>query len=78
MNDYRRGVGLMIEFIGLLDTARDYTLPFTITYTLLSIVTSLLAVTRQWLSTADVPLPLRSRTILNLKYHLLTTRAHND
>jgi hypothetical protein len=24
--DYRRGFGLMIEFIGLFDTARDYTL----------------------------------------------------
>jgi hypothetical protein len=40
------GFGVMIEFIGLFDTARDHTLQFAITYThtLMSIVTSLLAV----------------------------------
>jgi hypothetical protein len=32
-SDYRRGFGLMIGFIGFLDTAHDCTLQFTITYT---------------------------------------------
>jgi hypothetical protein len=31
--DYRRGFGLMTVFIGFFDTARDYTLQFTITQT---------------------------------------------
>jgi hypothetical protein len=42
--------GLMIEFMELFDTARDYALQFTITHThthtILLIVTSSLAVTR--------------------------------
>jgi hypothetical protein len=48
MSDYRRGFGLMIEFVGLLDTARDYTSQFTITHThtVVSMVTSSLAVVR--------------------------------
>jgi hypothetical protein len=36
----------MIGFIGLLDTARDYTLQFTMTHTLVATVTSSLAVAR--------------------------------
>jgi hypothetical protein len=40
MSDYRRGFAL----IGLYDTARGYTLQFTITHTLVSTVTSSLAV----------------------------------
>jgi hypothetical protein len=38
------GFGLMIGFIGLFDAARGYTLQFTITHTLVSTATSLLAV----------------------------------
>jgi hypothetical protein len=40
------GFGLMIGFVGLFDTARDYSLQFTISHTLVSTVTFLLAVAR--------------------------------
>jgi hypothetical protein len=50
------GFGLMTEFIGLFDTARDYTLQFTITHASVhSLVFS--AVAWYQLPTADVPLP---------------------
>jgi hypothetical protein len=42
----------------------------------MSTVTSLLAVAR--FPTADVPLPLGSRTLLGLSYQLLTATARND
>jgi hypothetical protein len=38
------GFGLMTSFFGLFDTARDYTLPFTVTHTLVSTVTSSLVI----------------------------------
>jgi hypothetical protein len=38
--DYRGVLDLIIGFIGLFDTACDYTLQFTITHTLVSTVTS--------------------------------------
>jgi hypothetical protein len=68
----------MTGFIALFITARDYILHFTITPTLVSKVTSSLAVAWQRLPTADVPLILGSRTILSLSYQLLTATAHND
>jgi hypothetical protein len=72
----------MIGFIGLFDTARDYTLQFTIihthTHTQVSAVRASLAVARQRFPTADVPLPIGSRTIPGLSYQLLTATAHND
>jgi hypothetical protein len=49
----------MARFIGLFDTALDYNLQFTVTHThtLLSTVTSSLAVAWERLLKADVPLP---------------------
>jgi hypothetical protein len=38
------GFWLMIGFIGLFDIARDYSLQFTVTHTLVSTVMSLLAI----------------------------------
>jgi hypothetical protein len=57
--DYGRSFGLMIGIIGLFDTARDYTLRFTIThtYTKVSTVTSSLAVARQQAPTAASGFP---------------------
>jgi hypothetical protein len=71
----------MIGFIGLFDIARDYTLQFSIihTHTHTSvhshIFTSRYSVAA---STADIPFPLRSRTIHSINYQLLTATAHND
>jgi hypothetical protein len=44
VSDYRWGFGLMTGLIGLFDTAPDYNIQFTITNTLVSTVTSSLAV----------------------------------
>jgi hypothetical protein len=82
----------MTRFTGLADTARDYILQFTVTHTyththththarartLLSTVTSPLAVARKRLSTADFPVPLCFRTIPGLSYQLLTATAHKE
>jgi hypothetical protein len=50
----------MIVFNGLFDTARDYTFQFTVANTLVSTVSSSLAVARWLLPTADIHLPLGS------------------
>jgi hypothetical protein len=43
--DYRRGFGLIVGFIGLFDTGRDYTIHYlTHTHTIVSTVMSSLAV----------------------------------
>jgi hypothetical protein len=68
----------MIGFIGLFNTARGYTLQFTVTGLLVPTVTSSLTVARWRLPTADVPLPPGSRTISDLSYHLLTVTVHNS
>jgi hypothetical protein len=65
----------MTGFIRLFDTARDYTLQFTITHAQLSTVTSSLAVAWYRLSTAGVSLPELSP---GLGYQLLTATARND
>jgi hypothetical protein len=41
-------------------------------------VTSLVAVAQKRLSTADVPLPLGSQTLLGFNYQLLTAATPND
>jgi hypothetical protein len=69
-------------FIGLFNTARDYTLQFSITHTQTHthasvhshVFTSRCSVEA---STADVPLPLGSRNIPGLSCQLLTARARN-
>jgi hypothetical protein len=70
----------MIGFSGLFNTVRDYTLQFTVTHTHTPVftVTSLLAVVWYRLPKAEVPLPLVSRTVPGLSYHLLKATAHNN
>jgi hypothetical protein len=48
------------------------------TLVLLTLLQSSVAVSRQWLPTADVPLSLGSRNVPSLSYQLLTATAHND
>jgi hypothetical protein len=73
------GVGLVIGFIGLFNTAHGYTVQFTITHTDPSVhshvSTSRCSVAAFY---GNVPLPLRSRTITCLSYQLLTAIAYND
>jgi hypothetical protein len=65
----------MTGFIEHFDTAHDYTLQLTITHTLVSTVTRSLVVASQRLPAVDVPLPLCSRTVPDLRYQLLTAAA---
>jgi hypothetical protein len=58
------GVKLIIGFIGLFDTGRDYSLQFT--------------VTRAHAHALHPLLSLGSRTEPDLSYHFLTAAARND
>jgi hypothetical protein len=69
MSDYIRGFGLMIGFTGLFDTARDYMLQFTITHTGTSVHSDVFTISCSVVATtADVPLPLCSRTLPGLSH----------
>jgi hypothetical protein len=71
------GFGWMAGFIGIFDTAGDYTTQFTVTHT--SVHSHVFtAVALYWLPTAEVPLLLGSWTVPGLSYQLLTATAHND
>jgi hypothetical protein len=61
----------MTRFIAHFDTARDYTLQFTITHTNVH-SNVFIVVAWQRLPTTDLPLPLGSRTLAGLSYQLLT------
>jgi hypothetical protein len=72
------GFGFMIGFIGLSDTARGYTLQFTVTHTHTCPVTSSLPLLGSGLQRRTFPFLLGSRTVPGLSYQLLTATAHND
>jgi hypothetical protein len=73
------GFEVVIEFIGLFDTAYDYTLHLTITHIHASVHNhDSTAVAWHRFSTADVSLPLGSQTVPGLNYQRLTATAHND
>jgi hypothetical protein len=74
------------DWIWLFDTAHHYTLQFTVTHAhthththihIVSTVTSSLAIAREQLRMADIPL-LGSWTIPSLSYKHLTATANND
>jgi hypothetical protein len=67
----------MTGFIGLFDTARDYTLQITITHTQVPTVTSLLLLFGSGFHQRTIPLPLSSQTVHGLSFQLLTGTAHN-
>jgi hypothetical protein len=69
----------MTRFIAHFDTARDYTLQFTITHTHTSVHSHVFtADARQQLPTAAVALPLDSRTVPGRSYQLLRATANKD
>jgi hypothetical protein len=78
VSDHRRGSGLMIGFIGLSDTERNYTVQFTITHTLSvhsHVFTSRCSVAAS--NGGRPPSSVRCRTVPGLSYHVLTGTAHN-
>jgi hypothetical protein len=70
------GFGLMIGFTGL-SIQHVTTFYSSLLHTLVSTVTSSLAVAWQRLPTVDIPLPPSSQTIPGLSYQLLTATPHD-
>jgi hypothetical protein len=73
------GFGLVTRFTAHFDTASDYALRLIMTHTYTSVHSDVsTAVARYRRPTADVPLPLGSRTVHDLSYQLLTATAHKN
>jgi hypothetical protein len=75
-SDYRRVSGMITGFIGHFDTARDYTVQFTITHTNTSVHNYLFtAVVWSRLPTEEVPLAVGFRTVPMPQLHAFKSNS---